>query len=100
MSRVLGDPYVWFAAYLAAGAAWLIFLMLPPLLQRYYAFASDSRLRGLQKRQEKLRAEWGQEVAGLTPEGQAEAEGDAPAAGRAKPAQNRAQKPGGQTATA
>lgn len=102
MSRVLGDPYVWFAAYLAAGAAWLIFLMLPPLLQRYYGFATDSRLRGLEKRQDKLRAEWGEEVAGLTAEAKAEADGDAPAAGAGKPArgQGRAQKPGGRTATA
>jgi hypothetical protein len=65
LSRVLADPYVWFVAYLAAGAAWLIFMMLPPVLRRYYAFSTQSRLRTLNKRQDKLREEWGDEVAGL-----------------------------------
>lgn len=92
MSTVLGDPFVWLSAYLAAAAAWLIFLMLPPLLRRYYEFATQSRLNALQKRQDKLREEWGEAVAEGAPTtgrragaraDEAESEAEPPAAKKA-----------------
>lgn len=63
---VLSDLMVWLWAYGTAACGWLIFLSLPPLLRRYFTFATQSRIRGLQRRQEQLREEWGAEVTGVT----------------------------------
>lgn len=63
---VLSDLMVWLWAYGTAACGWLIFLSLPPLLHRYFTFATQSRIRGLQRRQEQLREEWGPEVTGTT----------------------------------
>lgn len=63
---VLSDLMVWLWAYGTAACGWLIFLSLPPLLRRYFTFATQSRIRGLQRRQEQLREEWGSEVTGMT----------------------------------
>lgn len=62
--RVLGDPIMWMGPYLAAGFGWMIFLMLPALIRRYYEVASQARLSTLRKRQAELRDIWGNEVAG------------------------------------
>jgi len=61
---VLANEIVWLWAYAAAALGWTIFLSLPPLLRRYYSFATQSRIRGLQRRQEQLRKDWGESVTG------------------------------------
>jgi len=63
---VLGNPLFWMLAYLAAALGWTIFLMLPPIMRRYYGVVSQGRVAVLQKRQDKLRELWGEAVTGNT----------------------------------
>lgn len=62
--RVLGDPVMWMAPYLAAALGWIIFLTLPVFLRRYYETATQARIAALRKRQAELRDAWGNDVAG------------------------------------
>ncbi|WP_147274881.1 hypothetical protein [Ferruginivarius sediminum] len=62
--EVLGEPLMWFGPYLAAAFGWMIFLTIPPLVHRYYETVTNNRLSALRKHQDRLREEWGDEVAG------------------------------------
>lgn len=62
---VLGNPIFWMLAYLAAALGWLIFLMLPPIMRRYYGVITQTRVGLLERRQEKLRDVWGEAVTGM-----------------------------------
>ena len=63
---VLTSVVFWFGAYLAAAVGWTLYTSLPPLMRRYYGSITDSRVKALQKDQEKLIEEWGEEVAGVS----------------------------------
>lgn len=62
--EVLGEPLLWFGPYLAAAFGWLVFLSMPPFVQRYYETVTAHRLKALREHQERLREEWGDVVAG------------------------------------
>jgi|TARA_R110002072_G_scaffold22507_13_gene78997 hypothetical protein len=61
--KILGDVYLWFVAYGAAGFGWLIYLMMPALVGSYYAVYSRSRLTTLAKQKEELLEFWGEDLA-------------------------------------
>jgi len=61
---VLSNMIFWLSAYVAAAVGWCIFLMLPPILRTYYDAITDTRVGALQKKQDKLRELWGDEVTG------------------------------------
>lgn len=61
---VLSSLIFWLGAYTAAAVGWCIFLMLPPILRAYYGSITDKRVGALQKKQDKLREQWGDQVTG------------------------------------
>jgi hypothetical protein len=61
---VLANPWFWLSAYFCAALGWTIYLTLPTILRRYYDRITDSRVRALQRQQDKLIEEWGEEVTG------------------------------------
>lgn len=62
--HMLTDVYVWLVIYLAAGAGWLIFIGMPTIVTLTLERSLDRRKSKLQGLQDKLRADWGAEVAG------------------------------------
>jgi hypothetical protein len=60
---LIGDVFVWVVAYGAACCGWLIFGFMPTVVGSYYRMTTQSRIRGLVKRQKALIAEWGHVVA-------------------------------------
>ncbi len=56
--------FSWFLAYGAAAVGWSLFLILPPILARYYALTTETRLAVARRRQASLTEAWGKEVAG------------------------------------
>lgn len=60
---LIGDVFVWAAAYGAAFCGWLIFGFMPTVVGSYYRMTTDNRIRGLVKQQKALIAEWGHAVA-------------------------------------
>src|SRR5512138_639351 len=65
---LIGDVFVWVAAYGAAFAGWGIFGAMPTLVGSFYRMTTESRIKGLVKQQKALIAQWGQAVAeGIAP---------------------------------
>jgi hypothetical protein len=65
---LIGDVFVWVAAYGAAFAGWGIFATMPTLIGSFYRMTTESRIKGLVKQQKALIAEWGRAVAeGIAP---------------------------------
>lgn len=65
---LIGDVFVWAAAYGAAFAGWGIFGLMPTLVGSFYRMTTESRIKGLVKQQKALIAQWGQAVAeGIAP---------------------------------
>jgi hypothetical protein len=62
--RIAGDPFTMVIAYGAAAVGWAIYLALPLILEHYYAATTESRLRTLRGRQDRLVEAWGDEIAG------------------------------------
>ena len=59
---VLGDPLIWMFAYAAAGMAWLVYIIIPPIISTYYKAASEARIRTLMQKQQKLIDAWGDDL--------------------------------------
>lgn len=65
---LIGDVFVWAAAYGAAFAGWGIFAAMPTLVGSFYRMTTESRIKGLVRQQKALIAQWGQAVAeGIAP---------------------------------
>lgn len=62
--HMLTDVYVWLVIYLAAGAGWLLFIGMPTIVTVALERSLDHRKGKLQSLQNKLRTDWGAEVAG------------------------------------
>lgn len=60
----LGEVLFWFMAYLCAAIGWTLYMVLPPILRQYYGSITDSRVDKLRQEQDKLIAEWGEDVTG------------------------------------
>jgi hypothetical protein len=60
---LIGDVFVWIAAYGAAFAGWGIFAVMPTVVGSFYRMTTDGRIKGLVKQQKALIAEWGHAVA-------------------------------------
>lgn len=89
---LLGDPLNWFIMFAAAGAGWGLYYSIPPVVASYMTVTSESKLKALTEKQQKLIREWGQEVKDQAPEiptelvvaAQAVRSGDAQNADKAK----------------
>jgi hypothetical protein len=62
--HLLTDVYVWLVIYLAAGVGWLLYLGMPTIVAVVLERSLNSRRARLRQVQEKLRTDWGAEVAG------------------------------------
>ena len=60
---LIGDVFVWVAAYGAAFAGWGIFAVMPTIVGSFYRMTTEGRIKGLVKQQKALIAEWGHAVA-------------------------------------
>lgn len=65
--RIAADPFTMLVAYGAAAVGWAVYLALPLILAHYYAISTETRLRGLRARQDRLVDAWGEEIAGAPP---------------------------------
>ena len=64
--RILADPSSWLVMYGAAGAGWLIYMAIPPVVAGFLIQRHESEIKRLRKRQEDMVAEWGQAITGET----------------------------------
>ena len=62
--RILADPSCWLVMYGAAGAGWLIYMAVPPVVAGYLIQRHEGEIRRLRKRQEAMVAEWGKAITG------------------------------------
>lgn len=60
---LIGDVFVWAVAYGAAFAGWAVFGFMPSFVGAYYRMTTQTRIKGLVRRQKALIAEWGHAVA-------------------------------------
>ncbi len=60
---LIGDVFVWVVAYGAAGVGWAIFGLMPTIVGSYYRMTTQTRIKGLVRKQKALIAEWGHAVA-------------------------------------
>jgi hypothetical protein len=60
---LLADVFVWFVAYGAALVGWLIFGFMPNLVVSYFRITTQTRIKGLARRQKALVVDWGRGVA-------------------------------------
>ncbi len=61
---IVSNALFWLMAYGAAALGWVIYLMLPPILERYYGITSQARLQSHRRKHQVLVEAWGEEVAG------------------------------------
>ena len=65
---LIGDVFVWAAAYGAAAFGWGIFAVMPTLVGGFHRMTTEARIKGLVDQQKALIAEWSGAVAeGLAP---------------------------------
>lgn len=65
---VLSDVVAWLVVYSAAGAGWLVYMAMPALGSVIVDMRSNSRIRRLKAEKQALIDEWGEAVAGDSPE--------------------------------
>jgi hypothetical protein len=58
----LGDPMTWLAMYGAAGAGWLLYFTIPPLVASAEVSRAEKRIDALKKKRVSLIQEWGPDV--------------------------------------
>jgi hypothetical protein len=58
----LGDPLTWLAMYGAAGAGWLLYFTIPPLVASAEVSRAEKRIDALKKKRVSLIQEWGPDV--------------------------------------
>lgn len=63
---MIGSPFAWGIMLGAAGAGWLIYYTVPPMVAGVIQLRAEGRLASLTKDQKKLMDEWGPEVSGAT----------------------------------
>jgi hypothetical protein len=68
---VLGNSYGWLAALSGAACGWLLFLGMPFVVRHIAAAEARIRLYTLNREQEKLIQDWGQQVTGASEEAEA-----------------------------
>lgn len=61
---IVSNALFWLMAYGAAALGWVIYLMLPPILERYYGITSQAQLQSHLRKHQVLIEAWGEEVAG------------------------------------
>lgn len=79
---LLGDPLNWFIMFAAAGAGWGLHFSIPPVVASYMKVSSETKMKAVVERQQKLIKEWGTEVREEAPEIPAELVADAEAVRR------------------
>ena len=67
VGQVLASPLNWLIMYTAAGAGWVLYFTVPPLLGAYLAARHEGEVKRHKDRMRELRVEWGNDIA-LTPE--------------------------------
>ncbi len=58
----LADPLTWLAMYGAAGAGWLLYFTIPPLVASAEVARAEKRIDALKKKRVSLIQEWGPDV--------------------------------------
>jgi hypothetical protein len=60
--HLIGDIYVWFYIYGAAGVGWLVVWMAPHLWATVFVARAESKIKNLREAQDELVEEWSEEV--------------------------------------
>lgn len=66
---IVTDVYAWLAFYAASGVGWLLFASLPGIVTSFKTYSAKRNANALRERLEELKEEWGDEIAGNTPDG-------------------------------
>ena len=68
--NIVTDVYAWLAFYMASGVGWLLFVSLPGIVTSFKTYSAKRSANALRARLEELKDEWGDEIAGNSPDGQ------------------------------
>ena len=63
--HILGDPLTLLGMYSAASFGWILYFIVPAIVENMVSLSTDSYVKKLDVRRKELVEEWGEEVAGM-----------------------------------